>query len=70
MGISAVATLAAIKDDPEVPAGIRARTASDLLTKRLQARQLILSDETLEALAQRIIEVEDALATLKQRLKA
>jgi transposase-like protein len=70
VGISAVATLAALKDDAEVPAGIRVRAASELLAKQLQARQLILSGETLEVLAQRLIEVEDALATLRQRVKA
>ena len=63
VGISAVATLAAIKDDEAAPAAIRARAASDLLAKQMQARQLILSGETLEALAQRPAEVEEALAS-------
>lgn len=67
VGIGSVATLVAIKDDPETPAGIKVRAASELLTKQLAARQLILSGETLEALAARLVEVEDALATLKQR---
>ena len=57
--------LVTIKDDAELPPAVRARAASDLLAKQMQARLLILSGETLEALAQRLAEVEEALAASK-----
>lgn len=53
-GAGAVATLVSLKDDAEVPAAVRARAASDLLSRLLPIRETI-------ALEARIAAIEQAL---------
>jgi len=49
-GRGAVETLVSIKDDPEVPAAVRARAASDLLARLLPVREMVALEERLSAL--------------------
>lgn len=54
-GWGSVATLVALKDDPEVPPAVRVRAASEILGKLLPLREMI-------ELEQRLAVVEAALA--------
>jgi hypothetical protein len=50
VGVSSVATLVDLKDNPEVPAMVRARAASDLLAKLIPLKELVTLEDRMAAL--------------------